>query len=47
MVGVGFGEIFYSKVVNTQGEGGLAYLVSPQACDVWHRFLFVGSKRFK
>ena len=46
MVGVGFGEVFYSKVVNTQGKGGLACLVYQQACDVWYRFLAVGSYSF-
>ena len=39
MVGVVFGGLFYSKVVNTHGKGGLVCLVSPQACGVWNMFL--------
>ena len=46
MVGVGFGEVFYSKSVDTKEKGGLACLVSPQACCVRRRFLSVGSKIF-
>ena len=44
MVGVGFGELFYSRVVDTKDKGGLACLVSPQACGVWRRLVSVGSK---
>ena len=36
MVGIGFGELFYSKVVSTKGEGGIACLMSSQACSVLH-----------
>ena len=46
MVGVGFVELFHSKVVNTQGKGGFAFLVSPHACGVWHRPVSMGSEIF-
>ena len=46
MVGVGFVELFYSIVANTQEKGGIACIVCPQACGVWHRFISVGSRSF-
>ena len=46
MVGVGFGELFYSKVVDTKGRSGLACIFYPHACGVCYRFVSMGSNRF-
>ena len=42
MVCVGFGEVFYSKVINTEGKHCSAGAVSPQASGVWHGFISMG-----
>ena len=41
MVGVSFGEVFDSKVIDTQGECCFEGVVSPQVSGVWHGFVSV------
>ena len=42
MVCVGFGELFDSKVIDTEGKHCSAGAVLPQSSGVWHGFVSVG-----
>ena len=41
VVGVGFGEVFDSKVIDAQGECCFEGVVLPQASGVWRGFVSV------
>ena len=42
MSGVGFGKVFYYKVIYTEFKCCLAVLVAPEACVILHMFVAVG-----
>jgi hypothetical protein len=44
MIGIGLGEIFNSKVVDGEGEGGGACAVTPEAWGVRDRRVSIGSQ---
>ena len=46
VVGVDFGEVFYSKVIGAQGKFCFEGAVLPQDSGVWHWFVSVWCKLF-
>ena len=43
MLGIGFGKILDTKVIDTQNKGGAFGAMAPEARSEWHGFISVGS----
>ena len=43
---VGFGGIFYTKVIYAQNEGGRFAVVAPESGGEWCSFVYMGSNVF-